>query len=80
MMIANLELTRLVNPQNANVLFELARAYALADRKKDALEMLEQTARNGFADCVQINDKAVWKNLQGEQQFQKIIAQMNCQK
>ncbi len=79
-MIANLELTRLINPQNSNTLLELARAYALGDRKKDALDALEEAVKNGFSDCAKIIDKVEWTNLRSDKQFQKIVGQMNCGK
>ena len=77
-MIANLELTRLINPQNSNTLLELARAYAFGDRKKDALDALTEAVKNGFSDCAQIIDKVEWTNLRQDKQFQKIVGQMNC--
>ncbi len=79
-MIANLELTRLINPQNSKTLLELARAYALGDREKDALDVLEEAVKNGFFDCAQIIDKVEWINLRQDKQFQKIAGQMNCEK
>lgn len=79
-MIANLELTRLVNPQNKRVLFELARAYALDGQKKTAAETLSEAVKNGFADCARIVDKPEWTSLRGDEKFQKIIEQMNCSK
>jgi len=79
-MIANLELTRLINPQNSNTLLELARAYALGERKKDALDTLEEAVKNGFSDCAQIIDKVEWTYLRSDKQFQKIAGQMNCGK
>ncbi len=79
-MIANLELPRLINPQNSNTLLELARAYALGDRKKDALDALEEAIKNGFSDCARIIDKAEWTNLRSDKQFQKIAGQINCGK
>ena len=79
-MIANLELTRLINPQNSNTLLELARAYALGDRKKDALNTLEEAVKNGFSDCAQIIGKVEWTNLRSDKQFQKIAGQLHCGK
>ncbi len=78
MMIANLELTRLVNPQSPNVLFELARAFALGNRKKDALNTLEQAVKNGFTACARISNRAEWASLRGDKGFQNILSRMNC--
>lgn len=80
-MIANLELTRLVSPQNSNTLFQIARAYTLGNRKKDALDALEQAIKNGFTDCAQIIDNidnAEWAKLRGDKTFQKVIEPLNC--
>ncbi len=79
-MIANLELTRLVNPQNPNALFELARAFAIDRQKKNATETLEQAVKNGFADCGRLREKPELEILRGEKQFQKIIELLKCQK
>lgn len=77
-MIANLKLTRLVNPQNPNALFELARAFALDGQKKNAVETLEQAVENNFSDCARINGKPEWENLRGDKRFQKIIERLKC--
>jgi tetratricopeptide (TPR) repeat protein len=77
-MIANLELVRLINPQNSNTLLELARALALGKRKKDALETLERAINNGFSDCSQINGKPEWETLRSNKEFQKVIEKLNC--
>ena len=78
MMIANLELTRLINPQNSIALLELARAFALGGRKKEALATLAQAIANGLTDCSRMAGKPEWENLRGDKQFQKIIEQLNC--
>jgi tetratricopeptide (TPR) repeat protein len=78
MMIANLELTRLINPQNPNALWELARAFALGGRKKEAIDMLAQAIEKGFTDCSRMTGKPEWETLRGDKQFQKIIERLNC--
>lgn len=78
MMIAYLELTRLISPQNSNVLLELSRAFALGKRKQDALDALGQAVKNGFADCSRLTNQPEWKNLRGTQEFQNVIKRMNC--
>ncbi|MGI8788699.1 MAG: hypothetical protein ACR2HG_13170 [Pyrinomonadaceae bacterium] len=78
MMSANLELTRLVNPQNSIVLLELARAFALANRKKDALNAVGEAVAKGLKDCARIIGSPEFTSLRGEKQFQKIIEQLNC--
>ncbi|MBV9959297.1 MAG: hypothetical protein JO360_12805 [Acidobacteria bacterium] len=77
MMIANLEVRRLVSPQNSNALLELARAFALGKRKKEALNTLRQAVSNGFNDCARIK-QAEWKSLREEPDFQEIVKRMNC--
>ena len=78
MMIANMELTRLVNPQSSNAAFDLARAFVLDNRKKDSLNALEQAVKNGFADCARINAQAEWKSLRADKGFQNIISRLHC--
>ncbi len=79
LMSANLQLARLVNQQNAQVLFELARAFALAGKKSDALALLEQSFENGFKDCARLNENAEWKIFSNDKNFRKIIEQSKCQ-
>jgi predicted esterase/molecular chaperone GrpE (heat shock protein) len=74
-MIANLELTRLVNPQNAEILFELARAFALDAQKKTAIEILQKSIENGFKNCDRVKNEWHWR---GDKEFQKIIERMKC--
>lgn len=77
-MIANLEITSRVNPQNSRALFALARAFALDGQKKNAVETLALAVKNGFSDCARIIDKAEWTNLRDDKQFQKITGQLKC--
>lgn len=78
MMIANLELTTLINPQNPIALLELARAYVLGGRKKEAMDTLAQAIENGFTDCSRMAGIPEWETLRGDKQFQEIIGRLNC--
>lgn len=80
MMIASLELARLIRPQDARVLLEFSRAYALAGQKKNALDALEQAAENGFSDCDLLINRNDWTALRDEKRFQKVIEQLKCEK
>lgn len=77
MMIANLEVRRAVSPQNSSALLELARAFALGKRKREALDTLREAVSNGFHDCARIN-QAEWQSLRDEQGFRDIIKRLNC--
>lgn len=77
-MIANLELTNLVSPKGLNAAFELARAFALDGQRKNAVDALDRAVQNGFADCARINGKDEWKDLRGDERFQKIVEQIKC--
>jgi hypothetical protein len=59
---------------------EVARAYALAGQKKNALDALEQAAENGFSDCDLLISKNDWTALRDEKRFQKVIEQLKCEK
>lgn len=79
MMIASLEVARLIRPLDARVLLEFARAYSLAGQKKNALDLLEQSVKNGFSDCAALHDKAEWSSLRDEKRFQKVSEQLKCE-
>ena len=64
------------HPQQLAVTFALARCYALRDDTEEALDMLDDVQKSGFASRSLITDDAAFKSLQKQPRYQTIIDQM----
>jgi predicted esterase len=72
----NLEIAAEVAPDNPNILYELARAYALSAEKKKALAALRKAIEKGYKDeGVMSQDKAL-DSLRGEEEYQALVERL----
>jgi predicted esterase len=67
------ELALVVRPRNPDVSYELARIYALDDKKKQALQSLESAVAFGFRDLARLRTDEAFANLTKEARFQKLL-------
>ncbi len=72
--IANLALARAIRPRDANLAYELARAYALDKDKRSALQALEEAVGLGFKDVERLESEGAFSAIAGEARFQKLVS------
>ncbi len=75
-MATQLELAVALKPDGARVLTELAAAYALAGRKRPALQALQRAADNGFNDAALLEQSADFVTLRQEAEFKQLIVDL----
>jgi tetratricopeptide (TPR) repeat protein len=71
--VSNLEIATEIAEKNAQVMYELATAYALSGEKKKALEALRRAVEKGFTDIAQMNRSPALETLRKESEYQKIL-------
>ena len=77
--LANLQLAHEVDQKNANVVFEIARVYALKREKKSAMEFLEQAVSLGFKDVARLKSEDAFSSVVDDPRYQKILATLEAQ-
>jgi tetratricopeptide (TPR) repeat protein len=77
--LANLELAHEVDQKNANVVFEIARIYALKREKKSAMQFLEQAVSLGFKDVARLKAENAFSTVVEDPRYQKILATLEAQ-
>jgi hypothetical protein len=77
--LANLQLAHEVDQKNANVVFEMARAYALKREKKSAVQFLEQAVALGFKDVARIKAETAFNSFVEDPRYQKLLAALEAQ-
>jgi len=76
--LANLQLAHEVDPKNANIVFEIARVYALKRDKKSAVQSLEQAVALGFKDVARLKAEDAFANVTDDPRYQKILATLEA--
>jgi len=71
--ISQFEFALLIDPENANVAYETASAYALDKRNKKALELLEKAVDLGFKDFEKLKADKAFTAISQESRFQKLL-------
>ncbi len=61
-------------PDNPRILYDLARAYALDDRRQDALDALKQALAAGYADIDRIRNDPALSGLRDMDDFRKLFS------
>ncbi|MEW6738227.1 MAG: tetratricopeptide repeat protein [Acidobacteriota bacterium] len=69
----NLEIAAEIVPENPQIYYELAAAYALNGEKKRAIETLKRAVEKGFKDLAAINNNQAFELLRKEKAYQQII-------
>ena len=77
--LTNYELAHEADPKNANLVYEIARVYALKKQKKSALQSLEEAVSLGFKDISRLKAEDAFSLLADEPRYQKLISTMNSQ-
>jgi len=62
-----------IRPQNAQLFFNLARAQALAGRKKEAVESLRKAIEKGFANVEEIKNNPDLETVRAEKAYKQLI-------
>jgi dienelactone hydrolase len=68
-----LELARAASTKDPCIAYQLARVYALDGRKKDALQMLEESFKFGFTNLTLLKQDEAFASLAREPRFQKLL-------
>ena len=76
--LANLQLAHEVDQKNANVVFEMARVYALKQDKKSAMQSLEQAVALGFKDVARLKTENAFNSVLDDPRYQKIVATLEA--
>lgn len=69
------ELAFAIQPKNAGIGYELARAYALDGQKREALRVLETAVTAGFKDWDRMRKDLAFTDLAADSRFQKLLQQ-----
>ena len=75
--LTNYELAHEADPKNANLVYELARVYALKKQKKSALQSLEEAVSLGFKDIARLKAEEAFTLLADDARYQKLLTTMN---
>jgi predicted esterase len=75
--VINLQLAKEIDPKNPNLVFELARAFAIKRDKGSALASLEEAVSLGFKDSVRLRSEEAFGFLATDPRFLKLTAQLN---
>lgn len=70
---ATLALAAEVRPDNPQVFFNLARAQALAGKKREAVESLKKAVERGFTNTRELQNNADLETLRNEKAYQQLI-------
>lgn len=77
--LTNFELAHEADPKNANLVYEIARVYALKKQKKSALESLEAAVALGFKDISRLKAEDAFASLIDDPRYQKVLTTMSSQ-
>ena len=77
--LANLQLAHEVDQKNANIVFEIARVYALKREKKSAVQFLEQAISLGFNDVAKLKAETAFGSIVDDPRYQKLLATLEAQ-
>jgi len=77
--LANLQLAHEVDQNNANIVFEIARVYALKREKKSAVQSLEQAVSLGFKDVARLKAETAFGSIVDDPRYQKLLATLETQ-
>jgi len=74
--IINLQLAKEIDPKNPNLVFELARAFALKRDKASTLDTLEEAISLGFKDSARLQSEVAFSFLSTDPRFRKLSVQL----
>lgn len=74
--LANLQLAHEADPKSPNLVYEIARVYALKRQKKSALQSLEEAVALGFKDLARLKAEEAFAVLTDDPRYQKLVAAM----
>ena len=77
--LTNYELAHEADLKNANLVYEIARVYALKKQKKSAIQSLEEAVALGFKDLSRLKSEDAFASLTDEPRYQKLLATMGNQ-
>ncbi|HEV8134884.1 MAG TPA: hypothetical protein VGP85_09420 [Pyrinomonadaceae bacterium] len=77
--LANLQLAHEVDQKNANIVFEIARVYALMREKKSAVQFLEQAVSLGFKDAARLKAEEAFSSVVDDPRYRKLLATLEAQ-
>jgi len=77
--LANLQLAQEVDQKNANIVFEIARVYALKRERKSAVQYLEQAVSLGFKDVARLKAENAFSSVVDDPRYQKLLATLEAQ-
>jgi predicted esterase len=77
--LTDFELAHETDPKNANLVYEIARVYALKKQKKSALQNLEEAIALGFKDTSRLKTEDAFSLLLDEPRFQRLLTTLNSQ-
>jgi tetratricopeptide (TPR) repeat protein len=77
--LANLQLAHEVDQKNANIVFEIARVYALMREKKSAVQFLEQAISLGFKDAARLKAEEAFSSVVDDPRYRKLLATLEAQ-
>jgi hypothetical protein len=75
--VINLQLAKEIDSKNPNLVFELARAFAIKRDKSSALDSLEEAVSLGFKDSVKLRSEEAFGFIANDPRFLKLSAQLN---
>ena len=64
------------DPGNPQYLYDLAMMYALAGRKDEALESLQQATANGYGDTDKLARDISFESIRGDARFEAILRRL----
>jgi len=75
--VINLQLAKEIDSKNPNLVFELARAFAIKRDKSSTLDSLEEAVSLGFKDSVRLRSEEAFSFVANDPRFLKLSAQLN---
>src|SRR5581483_5265021 len=69
-----LSVATLIQPNNARLSFNLARAYSLSKQRKEALDALNKAIEKGFTDVKQLESNKDFDYIREDPQFKNLVA------
>jgi dienelactone hydrolase len=74
--VINLQLAKEIDPKNPNLVFELARAFALKRDKGSTLDSLEEAVSLGFKDSARLRSEEAFSFISTDPRFRKLSQQL----
>jgi dienelactone hydrolase len=70
---ARLQVAAAASPKSSELLYELARTYALSGQKKKSLETLQKAVANGFNNAARLQGDDAFSSLRNDASFKKLL-------